>query len=85
MRLVTKQMFSFANIGFIGLGNMGMPMAINLAKKGHKVFGYDVDSTKSQEAEKHYISFRDTISKVATEAEIFVTMLPNSSHSVEVC
>lgn len=53
MRLVTKQMFSFANIGFIGLGNMGMPMAINLAKKGHKVFGYDVDSTKSQEAEKH--------------------------------
>lgn len=35
MRLVTKQFFSFSKIGFIGLGNMGFPMAANLAAKGH--------------------------------------------------
>ncbi|NJL07756.1 MAG: NAD(P)-binding domain-containing protein, partial [Methylacidiphilales bacterium] len=30
-----------ANIGFIGLGNMGGPMAANLLKAGHRVTGYD--------------------------------------------
>ena len=35
-----------ANIGFIGLGNMGAPMAINLAKAGHSVKAFDL----SQEA-----------------------------------
>ena len=31
-----------ANIGFIGLGNMGAPMAANLAAAGHTVTGFDV-------------------------------------------
>ena len=31
-----------ARIGFIGLGNMGLPMALNLVKAGHAVVGYDV-------------------------------------------
>ncbi|HEY6432590.1 MAG TPA: NAD(P)-binding domain-containing protein, partial [Acetobacteraceae bacterium] len=31
-----------ANIGFIGLGNMGAPMAANLIKAGHRVTGYDI-------------------------------------------
>ena len=31
-----------ANIGFIGLGNMGLPMALNLVKAGHAVVGNDV-------------------------------------------
>lgn len=35
MNLLTKQIYSFAKIGFFGLGNMGMPMAANLAKNGH--------------------------------------------------
>ena len=30
-----------ATIGFIGLGNMGLPMAINLIKAGHLVHGFD--------------------------------------------
>ena len=29
-------------IGFIGLGNMGLPMAINLLKAGHEVIGFDL-------------------------------------------
>jgi len=35
MNLVRKAAFPFSRIGFIGLGNMGMPMADNLIKKGH--------------------------------------------------
>ena len=31
-----------ANIGFVGLGHMGLPMAINLIKAGHQVTGYDI-------------------------------------------
>ncbi|MBV9584221.1 MAG: NAD(P)-binding domain-containing protein, partial [Alphaproteobacteria bacterium] len=31
-----------ATIGFIGLGNMGAPMAANLLKAGHQVIGYDI-------------------------------------------
>ena len=46
MNLVVKNIFSFAKVSFIGLGNMGFPMAINLAKKGHTVFAYDVDAGK---------------------------------------
>lgn len=33
-------------IGFVGLGNMGFPMAINLSKKGYQVLASDVDHTK---------------------------------------
>ncbi len=48
MRLVTKQLFGFSKIGFIGLGNMGFPMAANLAAKGHKVIGNDADPNKAK-------------------------------------
>jgi 3-hydroxyisobutyrate dehydrogenase-like beta-hydroxyacid dehydrogenase len=48
MRLVTKQLFGFSKIGFIGLGNMGFPMAANLAAKGHKVLGNDADPNKGK-------------------------------------
>ena len=39
--------YSFATkVGFIGLGNMGFPMAINLSKKGYEVLASDVDHSK---------------------------------------
>ena len=44
--LLRKQMFGFAKVGFVGLGNMGFPMAANLAKSGHTVLGYDTDPAK---------------------------------------
>ena len=37
-----------ATIGFIGLGNMGAPMAANLVKAGHRVRGYDVNTAAVQ-------------------------------------
>ncbi|MCY4305093.1 MAG: 3-hydroxyisobutyrate dehydrogenase [Aestuariivita sp.] len=59
-------------IGFIGLGNMGRPMASNLCKHGHILSGFDT-------AKVHVEGVRmcqDPIS-VARNAEIVITMLPN--------
>ena len=61
-------------IGFIGLGNMGAPMAANLAEAGHEVVGYDtaahapagvIDAASAAEAVRG--------------AEVIITMLPNGA------
>jgi 3-hydroxyisobutyrate dehydrogenase len=85
MQLALRNVFSFSKIGFVGLGNMGFPMAINLAKRGHSVFAFDIDHTKAAEALKNGITFRKEVREVARDAEVFVTMLPNSEHSTNVC
>jgi len=59
-------------IGFIGLGNMGSPMAHNLAKAGHTVLGFDTQNLTVEMVEIVQ-SPRDCAEKV----EIVITMLPN--------
>ncbi len=59
-------------IGFIGLGNMGAPMAANLAKAGHDVTGFDTASVRIEG-----VSMADSAVAAATGAEVVVTMLPN--------
>jgi 3-hydroxyisobutyrate dehydrogenase len=48
MQLALRTVFRFSKIGFVGLGNMGFPMAINLAKRGHSVFAFDIDHSKAE-------------------------------------
>ena len=71
-----------AIVGFIGLGNMGRPMAKNLIKAGYKLLVYDKfaksDDLQSLGAEKA-VSNKD----VASKSEIIITMLPNSSQVKE--
>lgn len=85
MNLLLKQTFSFAKIGVIGLGNMGLPMAANLAANGHEVFGYDVDEGKAKLAAEKNVKFEKQVKDVARQAENFVVMVPNTPHSIEVC
>ena len=85
MQVAFKNIFRFSQVGFVGLGNMGFPMAINLAKKGHQVFAFDIDHSKAEEAHRHGITFRKEVKQVAKDASVFVTMLPNSEHSQSVC
>ena len=59
-------------IGFIGLGNMGAPMAHNLAKAGHTVFGFDTQKL-SVEMVEVVQKARDCVES----AEVVITMLPN--------
>ena len=60
-------------IGFIGLGNMGAPMAKNLAKNGLDVLGFDTDnSIKLPE-----ITMMSSILAILNEVDIVFTMLPS--------
>lgn len=65
---------SSQNIGFIGLGNMGAPMAANLAKAGHNVRGFDVAGTTAEG-----VAVADDIASAVTGADVVITMLPNGA------
>ena len=60
------------NIGFIGLGNMGAPMAKNLAAAGHRVAGFDPAGTTAEGA-----SAAASAEAAALGADVVITMLPN--------
>ena len=59
-------------IGFIGLGNMGAPMAANLARAGHDVAGFDTAAI-----EIDGVTRVDTAQAAATDREAVITMLPD--------
>lgn len=61
-------------IGFIGLGNMGAPMASNLAAAGHSVTGFDVAGTTAKD-----VTVAADISSTVRDADVVITMLPNGS------
>ena len=59
-------------IGFIGLGNMGGPMAKNLAAAGHAVQGFDLAAPMPEG-----VTAAATAAEAAAGAEVVITMLPN--------
>ncbi len=59
-------------IGFIGLGNMGGPMAANLVKAGHEVIGFD-----KADVAINGVSMAQSAASAATGADVVITMLPN--------
>ncbi|KGJ04113.1 3-hydroxyisobutyrate dehydrogenase [Paracoccus halophilus] len=61
-------------IGFIGLGNMGGPMAANLVKAGHRVAGFDLAAPMPEG-----VTASASAAEAAHEAEIVITMLPNGA------
>jgi 3-hydroxyisobutyrate dehydrogenase len=70
-------------IGFIGLGNMGGPMAANLAKAGHEVLGFDVTAAAVERSAASGVSAARSLEQAAN-ADIVVTMLPSGDHLVSV-
>jgi 3-hydroxyisobutyrate dehydrogenase len=72
-----------ARIGFIGLGNMGLPMAGNLVKAGHLVLGFDV--VVAQVGKLSAIGGLAAASVAdAAQADAIITMLPAGEHVREV-
>ena len=65
-------------IGFIGLGNMGMPMARNLISNGIKVKGFDVSEEVLKQASKNKIEVCSDNLQASKEIDVLITMLPNS-------
>ncbi len=64
------------DIAFIGLGNMGRPMARNLVKAGHAVSGFDQFGESLQAASRDGIAASSSIESAIAGAEIVITMLP---------
>ena len=76
-------------IGFIGLGNMGAPMARNLVKAGHDLVVYDVveaNMNKLAQANKDKVTIATSLfSLISSKVEIIITMLPTSKEVKSVC
>ncbi|SFR54768.1 3-hydroxyisobutyrate dehydrogenase [Marinobacter gudaonensis] len=69
-----------ANITFIGLGNMGGPMASNLVKAGHEVTVFDLSKDAVAALVSEGAKTADTAHQAADGAECVITMLPAGQH-----
>ena len=69
-----------ATIGFIGLGNMGGPMAENLVKAGHQVRCFDMVQDSIDRAVAARATAAGSVAEAVKGAEIVVTMLPAGAH-----
>ncbi len=73
-----------ATIGFIGLGNMGLPMSGNLVKAGHTVNAFDILAANMEAAAKDGVGSAAGANAAAEGADVIVTMLPAGKHVLEV-
>jgi len=69
-----------ARIGFIGLGNMGGPMAANLVRAGHGVAGFDLSPTALDALHAAGGTAAATAGEAAKGADVVITMLPAGQH-----
>ncbi|RMF68238.1 MAG: 3-hydroxyisobutyrate dehydrogenase, partial [Alphaproteobacteria bacterium] len=63
-------------IAFIGLGNMGLPMARNLLKAGHEVVGFDVVEERREAFAQAGGRTASSIAEAVADADVVITMLP---------
>ena len=71
-------------IGFIGLGNMGTGMCINLAKNNQEVLGFDIDDSNFNQVKKYKVKIVSSLRELAEESDIIITMLPDGKIVKEV-
>lgn len=71
-------------VGFVGLGNMGGPMAANLVRAGHRVRGFDVSEASLAAAREAGVEIAPSAAATAEGAEAIFTMLPAGRHVIEV-
>ncbi|MCJ2106804.1 3-hydroxyisobutyrate dehydrogenase [Methylobacterium sp. E-041] len=71
-------------IAFIGLGNMGGPMAANLVRAGHAVRGFDLAPASLEAARAEGVAVAGSVLEAVEGASAVVTMLPAGRHVVEV-
>jgi 3-hydroxyisobutyrate dehydrogenase len=73
-----------ARVAFIGLGNMGLPMAQNLLKAGHQVEGVDVNPASVEKLKAAGGAGDETAKTAAARADVVITMLPSGKEVREV-
>lgn len=67
-------------IGWIGLGNMGGPMAANLAAAGHEVCGFDLSESARSAAGAAGVTIADSAADTVASVDLLFTMLPAGRH-----
>lgn len=70
------------DIAFIGLGNMGRPMAGNLVAAGHRVIGFDPVDAATRSAAREGVEIAPSADAAASDADIVITMLPTGTHVI---
>ena len=73
-----------ATIAFIGLGNMGGPMAANLVKAGHKVTAFDLVAASRDQAKADGAAIAESSVGSVKGADVIITMLPAGKHVLSV-
>ena len=73
-----------STIGFVGLGNMGAPMAGNLVRAGHAVRGHDALAAARDAAAGSGIAVRDTLADAVRGADVVFCMLPDGDVVLDV-
>ena len=68
------------HIAFIGLGNMGGPMAANLVKAGHQVKAFGLSQPACQVAREHGVEVAVSVAEATEGAGTVISMLPASKH-----
>jgi 2-hydroxy-3-oxopropionate reductase len=67
-------------VGFIGLGIMGKPMSKNMIKAGYNLTVFDLNKSSIEEVVAAGAKEAKSIRELAAEADVIITMLPNSPH-----
>jgi 3-hydroxyisobutyrate dehydrogenase len=67
-------------VAWIGLGNMGGPMAANLVRAGHTVRGFDLSPAAAAAAAALGVTAVDSVEAAVADAEVVITMLPRGEH-----
>src|SRR5260370_6979561 len=73
-----------ASIAFMGVGNMGGPMAANLVKAGHKVIAFDLVEASRKQAKADGAAIADSSASAVKGADVVITMLPAGKHVISV-
>ena len=72
------------SIGFIGLGNMGNPMAANLLKAGYRVSVFDLESSKTVNLVSLGASLAESITQLGQQSQVVICSLPGPTQVKEV-
>jgi 3-hydroxyisobutyrate dehydrogenase-like beta-hydroxyacid dehydrogenase len=76
---MSDKMTDKPQIGWVGLGKMGMPMFQNLVKAGYRLIGYDIDRASMERMAGVGAIFADSPQGVAEECDVVVSMIPDDS------
>ncbi|MGM7678502.1 3-hydroxyisobutyrate dehydrogenase [Microbacterium sp. A94] len=72
-----------SRIAFLGLGHMGLPMAVNLVRAGHDVHGFDLVPAAIEAAQAAGIPIAPSVVDAVADVDVVITMFPAGKHVID--